>query len=179
MLYKQIIHELKYQRKRLSIGTQELAEKIGVADSLVTKWESYSKIPNGTNLVNWINALGFNINLYQYKKAVGRNYTPNPRDLDWINETYGEEVDIDYEKAQFIDYYTANGKVRADWDACFRNWIRRGIKFRNTRRETKTGNSIYDSRSIQERRKRILDVAGIRDQVLDGKRGLIPNRKKD
>ena len=80
MLYKQIIQELKYHRQRLGIGTQVLAEKIGVADSLVTKWESYSKIPNGTNLVNWINALGFNINLYQYKKAIDRKYIPNPKD---------------------------------------------------------------------------------------------------
>ena len=179
MLYKQIIQELKYHRQRLGIGTQVLAQKIGVADSLVTKWESYSKIPNGTNLVNRINALGFNINLYQYKKAIDRKYIPNPKDVEWINNTYGKEVDIEYETAQFIDYYTANGGIKEDWDACFRNWIRRSIKFRNIRRETKKGNSIYDPASIQERRKRILDVAGIRDTVQDGKRGFIPYRKKD
>jgi len=72
MLYKHIIQELKYQRQRLNISTQALAQKIGVADSLVTKWECHSKIPNGTNLINWINALGFHVNLYQYKKAINK-----------------------------------------------------------------------------------------------------------
>ena len=179
MLYKHIIQELKYQRQRLNISTQALAQKIGVADSLVTKWECHSKIPNGTNLINWINALGFHINLYQYKKAINKNYIPNPKDVEWIKNTYGEEVDIEYETAQFIDYYTANGGIKEDWDACFRNWIRRSIKFRNIRGQTKKGNAVYDSTSIQERRKRILDVAGIRDTVPDGKRGFIPYRKKD
>ncbi len=179
MLYKEMILELKYLRQRQMISSQELSQTIGVADSLITAWESGKKFPNGPNLINWINALGFNINLYLHKKPISRNYIPNPRDVEWIKERYGMEVNIEYEKEQFIDYYKANGGIKADWDACFRNWIRRGVQFRHTRRQTKTSNTIYDTSSIQERHKRILDVAGIRDTTQDGERRVIPNKRKD
>ena len=76
---------------------------------------------------------------------------------------------INYEKEKFTDHYKANGDVKADWDACFRNWIRRSIQFANARGQTKTFNSPYDSKSIQERRKRIYDVASVGDQTSNEK----------
>ena len=43
-------------------------------------------------------------------------------------------VDIKYEKDKFVDYYLSKGDVSANWEAAFRNWIRRADEFRNQRR---------------------------------------------
>ena len=40
MLYRQLVTQLKTRRINLRISAQELAQKIGVADSLITAWES-------------------------------------------------------------------------------------------------------------------------------------------
>ena len=50
MLYVQLVTQLKTRRVNLRISAQELAQKIGVADSLITAWESQKKIPNASNL---------------------------------------------------------------------------------------------------------------------------------
>jgi hypothetical protein len=34
-------------------------------------------------------------------------------------------VDIDTEHETFCDYWRAHGKAMADWNACWRNWMRR------------------------------------------------------
>lgn len=164
MLYKQLVTQLKTRRINLRISAQELAQKIGVADSLVTAWESQKKIPNASNFINWANALECELALHQFKTPPD-NWKPSDEVLEYLLIQYGSEVDIHYEKEQFIDYYKSNGVLKADWDACFRNWIRRSIQFANARGQTKTFNSPYDSKSIQERRKRIYDVASVGDQT--------------
>ena len=167
MLYNQIINHLKQRRQYLRIDATALAEKIGVADSLVNKWESLKQIPNASNFLNWCNALEMNVALLEYKSMVG-DYEPSPQCIDYIINNHGSEVDIQYEKQKFTDHYKANGDVKADWDACFRNWIRRSIQFSNAGRKTKTFNSPYDSQAVQERRKRISNVASMGDKVSDG-----------
>ena len=164
MLYRQLVTQLKTRRINLRISAQELAQKIGVADSLITAWESQKKIPNASNFINWANALECELALHQFKTPPD-NWTPSDEVLEYLLIQYGSEVDIHYEKEQFIDYYKSNGVLKADWDACFRNWIRRSIQFANARGQTKTFNSPYDSKSIQERRKRIYDVASVGDQT--------------
>ena len=168
MLYKQLVTQLKTRRVNLNINAQELAQKIGVADSLITAWESQKKIPNASNFINWANALDCELALHQFKTPPD-NWTPSNEVLEYLSIQYGNEVDIDYEKEQFVDYYKSNGVLKADWDACFRNWIRRSIQFANARGQTKTFNSPYDSKSIQERRKRIYDVASVGDQTSNEK----------
>ena len=168
MLYRQLVTQLKTRRINLRISAQELAQKIGVADSLITAWESQKKIPNASNFINWANALECELALHQFKTPPD-NWTPSDEVLQYLLIEYGSEVDIHYEKEQFIDYYKSNGVLKADWDACFRNWIRRSIQFANARGQTKTFNSPYDSKSIQERRKRIYDVASVGDQTSNEK----------
>ena len=168
MLYRQLVTQLKTRRINLRISAQELAQKIGVADSLITAWESQKKIPNASNFINWANALECELALHQFKTPPD-NWTPSDEVLEYLLIQYGSEVDIHYEKEQFIDYYKSNGVLKADWDACFRNWIRRSIQFNNNRGQTKTFNSPYDSKSIQERRKRIYDVASVGDQTSNEK----------
>ena len=168
MLYTQLVTQLKTRRVNLRISAQELAQKIGVADSLITAWESQKKIPNASNFINWANALECELALHQFKTPPD-NWKPSDEVLEYLLIQYGSEVDIHDEKEQFIDYYKSNGVLKADWDACFRNWIRRSIQFSNDRRSTKTFNSPYDSKSIQERRKRIYDVASVGDQTSNEK----------
>ena len=168
MLYRQLVTQLKTRRINLRISAQELAQKIGVADSLITAWESQKKIPNASNFINWANALECELALHQFKTPPD-NWKPSDEVLEYLLIQYGSEVDIHYEKEQFIDYYKSNGVLKADWDACFRNWIRRSIQFANARGQTKTFNSPYDSKSIQERRKRIYDVASVGDQTSNEK----------
>ncbi len=178
MLYNQIINHLKQRRQYLRIDATALAEKIGVADSLVNKWESLKQIPNASNFLNWCNALEMNVALLEYKSMVG-DYEPSPQCIDYIINNHGSEVDIQYEKQKFTDHYKANGDVKADWDACFRNWIRRSIQFSNAGRKTKTFNSPYDSQAVQERRKRISDVASMGDKVSDGQESRVRVIKYD
>jgi len=163
MLYRQLVTQLKTRRINLRISAQELAQKIGVADSLVTAWESQKKIPNASNFINWANALDCELVLHQFKTPPD-NWQPSKELINYLMTNYGSEVDLKYEEEQFVDYYKSNGVLKADWDACFRNWIRRSIQFNNNRGQTKTFNSPYDSKSIQERRKRIYDVASVGDQ---------------
>ena len=168
MLYKQLITQLKNRRINLRVSSQELAQKIGVADSLVNAWESTAKIPNASNFINWANALDCELVLHQFKTPPD-NWKASNDLINYLITNFGSEVDIKYEEEQFVDYYKSNGVLKADWDACFRNWIRRSIKFSNDRGQAKTFNSPYDSKSIQERRKRIYDVASVGDQTSNEK----------
>jgi transcriptional regulator with XRE-family HTH domain len=178
MLYRQLVTQLKTRRINLRISAQELAQKIGVADSLITAWESQKKIPNASNFINWANALECELALHQFKTPPD-NWKPSDELINYLMTNYGSEVDLKYEEEQFVDYYKSNGVLKADWDACFRNWIRRSIQFANTRRQTKTFNSPYDSNAVQERRKRISDVASMGDKVSDGQRQNIRTIKYD
>ena len=116
MLYKKVIQQLKYRRIALRIKTDELAYKIGVADSLIHSWESRKKIPNAENFFNWCNALECQVVVHQYKLPVD-TWELSEKNLEHIITNYGSEVDIEYKKEQFIDYYKANGKVAADYHA--------------------------------------------------------------
>ena len=176
MLYNQIINHLKLRRQYLRIDAVTLAEKIGVADSLINKWKSLKQVPNASNFINWCNALQMNVALLEHKSMIG-DYEPSVSCQTFINNNYGKEVDIEYEKQKFTDHYKANGDAKADWDACFRNWIRRSIQFNNNRRQTQTRSNPYDPNAVQERRKRISDVASMGDKVSDGERPIIPTIK--
>ncbi len=40
-------------------------------------------------------------------------------------------LDLNNEKSAFIDYYEAHGKKMVNWDAAFRNWLRKAAEFKN------------------------------------------------
>lgn len=42
---------------------------------------------------------------------------------------YAAVVDVDYETAQFVDHFRANGQRRTNWSAEWQKWIRRSAKF--------------------------------------------------
>lgn len=77
------------------------------------------------------------------------------------------EVNVRYEKDKFVDYYLANGGVSANWEATFRNWIRRADEYR-IRNDKSTGHSATSTDSVQKRRRRILSVAKRTDTEADG-----------
>ena len=46
-------------------------------------------------------------------------------------------VDFRLEHAKFKDHYKSSGKAMKDWDATWRNWMRRATQFAPTTRRTR------------------------------------------
>ena len=46
-------------------------------------------------------------------------------------------VDFRLEHAKFRDHYKSNGKAMKDWDACWRNWMRRATGYAQNTRQTR------------------------------------------
>lgn len=49
---------------------------------------------------------------------------------------YAALVDLDFETAQFLDHFRANGQRRSNWAAEWQKWIRRSVKFAAEKRST-------------------------------------------
>lgn len=47
----------------------------------------------------------------------------------WADKNGFDFIDLDLEVGKFIDHYTGNGEDRKDWNAVFRNWIRKVPEF--------------------------------------------------
>ncbi|WP_329215126.1 hypothetical protein OG352_06085 [Streptomyces sp. NBC_01485] len=70
-------------------------------------------------------------------------YAPSPIDNDgfalndglrrWALSTFGPNLDLDYETAQFVDHFRANGQHRKNWNTEWQKWIRRSAKFASER----------------------------------------------
>ena len=88
-------------------------------------------------------------------------------------------VDIKYEKDKFVDYYLSNGGVSANWEAAFRNWIRRADEYGRKGETRGTGHAATSPASIQDRRSRILRGAKSRNSKSDGSSKRFPTRKGD
>lgn len=68
---------------------------------------------------------------------------PAPIDLDgwtlndglrrWALKTFGAGIDADYEAAQFLDHFRANGQRRRNWNDEWQKWVRRSAKFASER----------------------------------------------
>ncbi|MFE2710547.1 hypothetical protein ACFXKI_00800 [Streptomyces mirabilis] len=68
---------------------------------------------------------------------------PAPIDIDgfeltdamraWSLRTFGPGLDLDYETAQFVDHFRAQGVRRPNWPAEWQKWIRRSAKFASER----------------------------------------------
>lgn len=54
------------------------------------------------------------------------NWRPRREDLEWAKDY--PHVDITEETAKFQDYWASTGAVKVDWNATFRNWIRRAAR---------------------------------------------------
>ena len=86
MLYRQLVTQLKTRRVNLRISAQELAQKIGVADSLPLG--RVRKIPNASNFINWANALDCELALHQFKTPPD-NWQPSEQVLNYLFNQYG------------------------------------------------------------------------------------------
>lgn len=51
----------------------------------------------------------------------------------WALKTFGPNLDIDYETAQFVDHFRAQNVRRPNWPAEWQKWIRRSAKFASER----------------------------------------------
>jgi hypothetical protein len=85
--------------------------------------------------------------------------------LDMMSACPG--VDVRYEKDKFVDYYLSNGGMSANWEAAFRNWIRRADEYRK-QKEIRTGHSATSTGEVQDRRSRIYTVAKSGDRESSG-----------
>ena len=88
-------------------------------------------------------------------------------------------VDIKYEKDKFVDYYLSNGGVSANWEAAFRNWIRRADEYGRKGETRGAGHAATSTKDVSDRRSRILRVAKSRDRKSDGNIKRFPTRKGD
>ncbi|CAL9348935.1 hypothetical protein SUDANB1_00421 [Streptomyces sp. enrichment culture] len=70
-------------------------------------------------------------------------YAPSPIEDDgwtltdglrrWAISTFGPGLDLDYETAQFVSHFRANGQRRKNWNDEWQKWIRRSAKFASER----------------------------------------------
>jgi len=61
---------------------------------------------------------------------VSDEFTPN-KNHELIAAT--NQQDVSQEARAFIDYYQSHGKKMANWDAAFRNWLRKSAEFKRPR----------------------------------------------
>lgn len=56
------------------------------------------------------------------------DWQPKRTDVAKLVQSF-PNVDIPHETDSFRDYWTSRGETRADWDAAYRNWIRKAASF--------------------------------------------------
>ena len=59
--YKAMVEQLVIYRHEKKLSQEDLAEIIGIGNSLVHKWEQHKRIPSGFMLSCWVDALGCKI----------------------------------------------------------------------------------------------------------------------
>ena len=112
------------------------------------------------------------------KKIINEDWVPSQRTLDRMTELF-PGVDIQYEQEKFVDYYLSNGGVSANWEAAFRNWIRRADEYDRSRGTKESGHTETNSSNVSNRRKRILRVAKSRDSTVNGSVKRLPTKQRD
>lgn len=75
------------------------------------------------------------------------------------------QVDLEAEHRKFIDHYLGNGKTMKDWDAAWRNWIRKAPEM--TRRPLKVVNG--GSSTVDDKVNGWFDIAGINSHHSTGR----------
>ena len=159
-MYKYAIKDLQERRQHLGLSSQEVSEKLGVPDSLVSLWECGKKQPSTINFFNWCQVLGFNIILNVHLTKIPKGFTPSFDTKQWIVEEFGERYNYDNELKIFINHYRASGTTKSDWQYAFRSWLLRAKKF--------TTNNTQTAADTQERRERIHNVFAIGDKKRQG-----------
>ena len=94
-------------------------------------------------------------------RAIPQDWEPAPELLAWAKLAF-PNLDVTNEVPRFRDYWLGNGKPHADWDATFRNWCRRAIKFDQPRlfKHPAATRSTDNDRKLNE----YLDLRGHHEQ---------------
>lgn len=82
-------------------------------------------------------------------KALPPDWKPSPENQKNLSEKYALH-DLERELEKFRDHFAANGKRMKDWDAAFRNWMRRCNEFRRGPGPPKDGISDAVGRVLDE-----------------------------
>ena len=77
------------------------------------------------------------------------DWQPRPETLAFHQEKF-PHVDEPKERGKFRDYYQSKGEVRKDWDAAYRNWLRKEDEYSATRAPRSAGRSASRTASINE-----------------------------
>tara|TARA_B100000085_G_scaffold40201_1_gene33361 strand:- start:330 stop:812 length:483 start_codon:yes stop_codon:yes gene_type:complete len=155
-MYRIAVKELQERRQHLGLSSQEVAEKLGVSDSLVSLWECGKKQPSSTMFFNWITVLGFNFILNVHQSQIPKTFEPSYDTKRWITEEFGERYNYEQELKIFVNHYRAGGTIKSDWQYAFRSWLLRSKKFQS--------NSTQTTEGTAERRERIHNVFAIGDK---------------
>ena len=110
-MYRIAVKELQERRQHLGLSSQEVAEKLGVSDSLVSLWECGKKQPSSTMFFNWITVLGFNFILNVHQSQIPKTFEPSYDTKRWITEEFGERYNYEQELKIFINHYRAGGTI--------------------------------------------------------------------
>ena len=73
---------------------------------------------------------------------------------EWCRVTFGHALttaDLDDLSAECFDWYRANGKRRKDWVATVRNWIRKELRMRRERTQSRlaVGSAVRIDRTVE------------------------------
>tara|TARA_Y100000310_G_scaffold288078_1_gene313396 strand:+ start:150 stop:797 length:648 start_codon:yes stop_codon:yes gene_type:complete len=71
-------------------------------------------------------------NTLKRARAIPDDFAPSENDIKWWSEQFAD-VDIKRETAQFIDHAKSKNRLLIDWNAGWRNWIRKAQEFTNVR----------------------------------------------
>lgn len=117
-------------------------------------------IPN-SNINNKINN-----NTYRRKQRATKttkipsNFVPSEKHLQLSTEL---GLDVQKESDKFIDHYKATGKSMTDWNACFRNWLRKAKDFSINVRGKRANNNFDEVMGeIEKGHGRTFDESGCR-----------------
>lgn len=125
------------------LGEPTLAEPTQAEPTLADP--THKKTINKNNIVK---------NTISKKRALSDSWKPN-------ESVYSDEryvmLDIDREAEAFRDWHAANGSKFVDWDAAFRNWLKKGVAFSQKR-------DYRESERERERRELDAWIASLPDE---------------
>lgn len=91
-------------------------------------------------------------------QRMGEAWQPADATLAWAQEKF-PDVEEGRERDKFRDYWRSRGEVRRDWDAAYRNWIRKEHEFSQARAPARPNGPASRTASIdqvnRERRDRV------------------------
>jgi hypothetical protein len=102
--------------------------------------------------------------------TIQEDWKPRQADLDWAAETF-PKLEITHETDSFRDYWIANGGRKVNWDAAFRNWLRKSSSFASRPSRATTAYPSRTERMAQRNRDILARVLSGGGEVADEPEG--------